>query len=422
MQATVRFEHELLAVESEHDVWCMLELVAPSAPQDVARRPLAVSLVIDRSGSMAGRKLEVTRACAAFLVERMAPVDLVSIVAYDDEVQLRAPLPPLDGNRDDLLDAIRGIHSGGQTNLSGGWLKGAETLSDAPADTLRRVLLLSDGLANVGITDVPSLRGFAERTRADGVSTSTVGFGDGFNEDLLTAMADAGGGTAHFAETPDDAPGIFGQEFADLVSLVAQNVSVEIRPEPEVGFLGILNGFPLVAVDGGVQVQLGDAYGDERRRVVFHLHVPSVAALGPRRVAEVVLRYVSVGQEVAHHEVRMPLTVNLVSADEAAATAPDAEVTEEVVILSSAKAAQEAREQADRGDLEGAERTLREAVDELRATAEGSARADELLEQALFWHQRSDALASNTYDMMERKRMLYRSRMTSESRRRREPS
>ncbi len=419
MLASVRFEHELLAVESDHEVSCMLELTAPPAPEHVDRRPLSIALVLDRSGSMAGPKLSATRRCATFLVERMAPADLLSIVAYDGEVQVRAPLVPIAGNRDALLDAIRAIEPGGQTNLSGGWLKGAETLSAAPRGSLRRVLLLSDGLANVGITDTPSLRQMAERMHAEGVSTSTVGFGEGFHEDLMTAMADAGGGTAHFAETADDAPAIFAHEFSDLVSLVAQNVSVEVRPEAEVRLLGILNDVPAVVVDGGVQVQLGDAFGGERRRIVFQLHVPSVASLGVRRIADVVLRYVSVGDEVAHHEVRIPLTVNLVAADEAAAAGADAEVTEEVVILSSARAGKRARELADEGDFEGAERTLREAVERLSRVAEGSARAQELLQEAEFWEVRSDLLTPATYDSLERKRMLYRSRSLSEGRRRR---
>jgi len=302
MKPTVRFEHELLAVESEQDVWCMLELSAPPAPVSAERRPLSLSLVLDRSGSMAGRKLEVTRACAAFLVERMQPADRLSLVAYDDEVELRAPLTPIDGNRDALLGAIRQIHDGGSTNLSGGWLKGAETLQGAPEGSTRRVLLLSDGLANVGVTAAPALADAARSTlAAHGVTTSTIGFGADFDEDLLAGMADAGKGSAHFAETPDDAPAIFAQEFEDLVSLAAQNVSLEIRPAPEVAFLGVLNEFPMVPVDGGMQVQLGDAFADERRRVVFQLHVPSVAALGVMNVAELVLRYVSVGEQLAQH-------------------------------------------------------------------------------------------------------------------------
>src|SRR3972149_8111095 len=125
MKPTVRFEHELLAVESEHDVWCMLELSAPPAPSSTERRPLSVSLVVDRSSSMAGRKPGVTRACAEFLVQRLTPVDRLSLVTYDDEVELRAPLTPIEGNRDELLRAVRHIVAGGQTNLSGGGGEGA---------------------------------------------------------------------------------------------------------------------------------------------------------------------------------------------------------------------------------------------------------------------------------------------------------
>lgn len=103
------------------------------------------------------------------------------------------------------------------------------------------------------------------------------------------------------------------------------------------------------------------------------------------------------------------------------ATSPDAEVTEEVVILSSAQAGRQARELADRGDYEGAERTLRDAVEELSATAEGSARADELLEQAEFWHTRASSMEPEMYDALERKRILYRERASRENRRRRQP-
>ena len=89
------------------------------------------------------------------------------------------------------------------------------------------------------------------------------------DEELLTAMASSG--NAHHAASPDDAPGIFAKEFEDLVSLVAQNLSVEVRGSEHVQVLGVLNGFPCAQVSGGVQAQLGDAYGGETRRVVFAL-------------------------------------------------------------------------------------------------------------------------------------------------------
>ncbi|GIU99445.1 MAG: hypothetical protein KatS3mg014_1061 [Actinomycetota bacterium] len=420
MQADLRIEHELLAIGSEHDVWCMLELAAPEAPVDRERRPLALALVIDRSGSMAGRKLAVTRASARFLAERLAPADRLAVVTYDDEIELRVPLAAVGTDRRGLCEAIERIHPGGSTNLSGGYLKGVEVLGAAPPDALRRVLLLSDGLANVGITAPDALRDFAARAReATGITTSTIGLGADFDEDLMTAMADAGGGNAHFAESPDDAPGIFGREFTDLVSVVAQNLSVEIRPEPPVASLDVLNDFPIVPVEGGVQAQLGDAYGGERRRVVFGLHVPDLTALGPRRIAEVVLRYVSVGERIAHHELRMPVVVNLVSADEAATAVPDATVREEVLILQAGRAGKRARELADAGDLEAAHLLLEDAARQLERAAPGSPRAQDLLEQAEFWGARSHLLASGAYDALERKRLTYRSRESGRGRKRR---
>ncbi|HXF73733.1 MAG TPA: VWA domain-containing protein, partial [Actinomycetota bacterium] len=325
MQANVRLEHQLLAVEGEHDLHCMLELEAPPAPGAERRPPLHVALVLDRSGSMRGEKLRVARACARYLVRRLRRVDRFALVTYDHEVELRVPLGPVDASR--VEAALAGIGPGGQTNLSGGWLKGAEVLRAVPGRSgPRKVLLLTDGLANVGITDPEALVALARQAGDDGIGTTTIGFGLDFDEVLLTRMADAGGGNAHFAETPEDAPAIFAREFEDLVRLVAQNVSVEVRPSEEVRFLGVLNDFPAVPVEGGVQLQLGDAYAEERRRVVFTLHVPRLARLGVARVADVVVRYVAVGERIAQHELRLPLVVNLVRADEAARAEADAEV------------------------------------------------------------------------------------------------
>jgi hypothetical protein len=175
------------------------------------------------------------------------------------------------------------------------------------------------------------------------------------------APADAGGGNAHYAETPDAAPAIFAEELEGLTRVVAQNVSLEIRPQEQVEVLAILNDYPHLAVPGGVQVQLGDGYGGERRRIVFSLHVPQLAELGPVHLADLVLRYVSVGEEIAHLELTIPVTANAVSAAEAAATAPDGEVQEEVLLLKAAQAREEAIRLADVGDFDAAQDTLHAA-------------------------------------------------------------
>ena len=132
--ASIRFDHQLLAVERDHHVHCMLELTAPAAESDNARRPLHLAVVLDRSGSMAGPKLETARECAAFLARRLRPTDELSIVTYDDEVRLELALSAVGAHGALLEQALRRIAPGGMTNLSGGWLKGLEQLRAIPAD------------------------------------------------------------------------------------------------------------------------------------------------------------------------------------------------------------------------------------------------------------------------------------------------
>ncbi len=294
------------------------------------------------------------------------------------------------------------------TNLSGGWLKGLEQLRSSPDTATRRILLLTDGMANVGITDGGILADLPRRAQADGVGTTTIGFGADFDEDLLTAMADAGGGNAHWAETPDMAPGIFAREFDGLTRLCAQNVSVEIRPAAEVEVLGVLNEYPQVAVPGGVQVQLGDAYGGETRNVVFQLHISYLATLGPVAVAELVLRYVTVGDGVASHEEAIPLVVNAVSAADAAAAAPDAEVRRQVIVLASARARDEAIRMTDAGDAGAAHRLLRRTAMDLRATAALDPAAAPTADlQATLLDDEAVELARGPMTAHQRKRLRY---------------
>ena len=412
MDANIRFDHQFLAIESEHAVHCLLELDLP--PTDgPARTPLRIALAIDRSGSMHGAKLDAAKACAAFLARRLQPTDELAVIAYDDQVTLVQPLSPVGPA---TFAGIERIVAGGSTNLSGGWLKALEEL-DRAGDGVRRVILLTDGLANVGLTDPRDLAAVAAGT-SDRGATSTVGFGAGFDEDMLAAIADASGGASYFAETADDAPAIFAEEFEGLCALVAQNVSVEIRPGDGVDVVEVLNEYPIVPVPGGLQVQLGDAYGGEHRRVVFQLSVPELARLGPARVAELVLRYVTIGAPAAAHQLRIPITVNLVAADEAAAQELDHEVVEEVVLLRAARARRDAARLADQGDYDAARKTLAEAGEQLRRLAPDSPRAAELGEETVRLELHRLSMTEAGYDSITRKRMMHESRGRGRGRRR----
>jgi Ca-activated chloride channel family protein len=396
LRASVRLEHSVLAVEEEHELHAMVELSVPHLADEIQRPPLRLALVLDRSGSMAGPKLAVARRCARWLADRLRPVDELALVAFDGHVRLLVPRAAVDASR--MRAAIASIGPGGQTNLSGGWLRGLGELTQAPADGPRKIVLLTDGLANEGITDRGDLVGMARRARLEGVSTSTIGFGEGFDEDLLRDMADAGGGNTHFAATPDDAPGIFERELEGLTRVVAHNVTLEVRPGPAVEVLGVLNDYPSLAVEGGVQIELGDAYAGERRRVVLELRVPHLAALGPCVVAELVLRFTSIGETIEQRTTTIPVVANAVSAEEAAAVPADGEVRDEVLVLRSARVRDDAIRLADEGRFE-------EALGAIEATAADLERSGLVAEAA---ELRTARASLHRYDALSRKTLNQR--------------
>lgn len=146
---------------------------------------------------MQGRPLAEARRCAEYVVGKLRPTDAVSLVQFDNRVQRLWPAVPL-GDDPPLRAAIAGIHSGGNTDLHGGWREGAQTLDDGLTDVagtgLKRVILLSDGQANEGLTDAAAIAAQCAEWAARGVTTSTYGLGNGFNEELMVAMARSGGG------------------------------------------------------------------------------------------------------------------------------------------------------------------------------------------------------------------------------------
>src|SRR5205085_2515542 len=139
-------------------------------------------------------------------------------------------------DRNAIRGMIRSVRAGGITNLSGGWLRGCEhVLSRQGAEMIHRVLLLTDGQANAGITDAQVLINTAREKADAGAVTTTLGFGSGFNEDLLISMAQAAGGNFYFIQTPEDATGVFQIELESLASVVAQNLAVTLAPAPGSG-------------------------------------------------------------------------------------------------------------------------------------------------------------------------------------------
>jgi Ca-activated chloride channel family protein len=200
-----------------------LEASLPERPR------LNLGLALDRSGSMAGDKIRKAREAAIFVVKQLTPQDRVAIVAYDSEVELVLPSTPAT-DKTAIIAAIERIHDRGSTHLFGGWSEAAHQVAQHldPA-ALNRVLLLTDGLANQGLTDPQEIGRHVGELARRGVSTSTLGIGRDFNEDLLALMADRGEGNFYFIESSADLPRIFALELSGLLATFAKQVRLELE-------------------------------------------------------------------------------------------------------------------------------------------------------------------------------------------------
>jgi Ca-activated chloride channel family protein len=221
----------VLASNSGESLDVLLRLRAPIQEIDAATRSqLAVSLVIDRSGSMSGGKLEEAKRCALDLLSRLRDGDWVSVVTYDDEIEVLLETMSVRLAKTLLPIRLDDIGADGTTNLHGGWLKGAETLAPrAGRGIVSRVILLSDGQANHGLVSVEDICAQVRELANAGVTTSTVGIGFDFNEELMTAIATAGQGNSWYGQRAEDLAESFDAELGFLNNLVWQDVRIHLE-------------------------------------------------------------------------------------------------------------------------------------------------------------------------------------------------
>ncbi|MDX2004634.1 MAG: VWA domain-containing protein [Meiothermus sp.] len=248
----------------------MLRVTSPRPLAPAGRPHMNLALVLDRSGSMNGTKLEQAKAAALFAVDNLLPEDRVALVTYDDQVEVLAPSAPVEG-RAALAERLRAVRAGGSTDLHGGWLEGArQVAAHLDPGRLNRVILLTDGLANVGERDprviADHVRGLAER----GVSTTALGVGLDYNEDLLVAMAEAGGGNYQFIEHAADLPRVFARELAGLAGTFGTSARLELSPAPGV-VAELANGLP---VDAAGSYLLPDLVWGAPLELLLRLTVP----------------------------------------------------------------------------------------------------------------------------------------------------
>jgi Ca-activated chloride channel family protein len=348
MRVHAHIDVDVVAVEQEEQVSVMLELVAPAAEQAAERPAATVQVVLDRSGSMSGERLEAARQALVRLVDRLDPADRFGVVAFDDDVQVVVPAGRLTGKAA-ARAAIAALEPGGLTNLSGGLLRGLQEARRVAGTAGATLLLLSDGHANAGETDPARLGAVAAQARRRGITTSTVGIGLGYDEALLSELARGGQGDHVFAEHGEQAAAAVAGEVDGLLSKTVQAASLLIRPDTPVERVTLWNDLPSQPVDGGVMVEVGDLWAAEARTLLLTFAVPARPALGLARIAELELRYVAV-PALEEQTITIPVHVNVVPGDEAAGRIADPKVETELIYQQVQDAKRRASEALRDGD------------------------------------------------------------------------
>ncbi len=367
LRMDVRSENRMILIPGPGDGTIQVQVIAPDLPYPADRPRLNLSLVIDRSGSMGeARKLEYVKTAAHQLIDLMGNDDILSIVAYDHQVGVPFPARRVDGNREALHRIVSGIFPGGRTFLSGGLEEGfRQARSARRKGYLNRVLLLSDGLANVGVTSRHALRNRAATMAEHGISVSTFGVGNHFDEELLAMTASGGGGGYRYLSDPEQIVAALSSEFHAASRTSASDVEIVIRLRKDCRF-GSVVGREWRREGDAYVIRLGDLSAGERRTLFASLNV-SGQEPGLLEVGDVSVRYrdpVS-GKDVAGSS--QPVALELVRDEARYREGFDRSVQEKKAVAQSGAIVQEAARLADEGKKDQAQELLGKAAAGLAA-------------------------------------------------------
>jgi uncharacterized protein YegL len=258
--------------ETGSAVYLLVRIEAQASPS-AQRMPVNLALVIDRSSSMRGPRITHAVAAVRQVVQQLDARDRLSVIAFDASARsLFGPANLTPETRQQLDDALAGLRTGVGTNLAAGIKKGAEAVrSGFVRGAISRMVLLTDGQPSLGITDSGRLCALAEKEAAGGVSITTMGLGEGFDDELLAELARSGRGGFHYLASAADIPGAFGRELAGVFAIAATQTEIGLRPAEHVTTAEVLHRLPSRPRDDGLIVEMGELAANTPRQVLFQL-------------------------------------------------------------------------------------------------------------------------------------------------------
>ena len=230
MEIISKFDLEKVRFDEESLVTLLVGCKAPTVELETERQPLNLCAVLDISGSMSGEKIESMKQSVQTLVDHLSEKDQLGLVIFSTGVEKLASAKPCTADRKaELKERIAKLYAQNTTNISGATLLGFELLK-AVDGNINRVLLFTDGHANVGVTSIEGLTELVQK-RPAGLSLSTFGYGTDHDPELLMSMAKAGSGNFYYIDNPDNIASAFAQELGGLLTCYAQNVSLKVTPK-----------------------------------------------------------------------------------------------------------------------------------------------------------------------------------------------
>lgn len=364
-------DNSLVLQGDDATVYVLLQWHGDDRLIDESRRPgVNLSLVLDRSGSMSERgKLDYLKRSAALMIDELAPTDLLSVVEYDDQINVLWPAGAIEAPHL-VKRLINDLSPRGSTNLFGGMEAGMEevyrTRHVLPADrtNISRVLLLSDGLANQGVTDPAEIAERVRAWRAKGVSVTTLGLGRDYDEDLMEAIAENGAGRYYYVENPAQMSRIFAQELKLLYQTVAKEPVLRFKWNQTVRGIEVF-GQKVPQEFHETAIEIGDIYAGERRSLLIKASIApqqlGILALGD---IEFSFRDAETGET---QSITVPINVD-VSADRSAIeNRLNKDVAVEVSLAEAEKEHKSAVELFETGEHDAADKLMASLYDRLES-------------------------------------------------------
>lgn len=400
VECRVETERAILPAGGPQKTVIKITLDAPPAPSESERPPVNLSLVLDRSGSMTGSKIKQAKEAAIEALRRLGSRDIFSLVVYDQNVETIVPAQSA-GNTERLIPMISRIRPGGSTALFGGVSQGAaEIRKNLDGKYVHRIILLSDGLANVGPSTPDDLGRLGAALIKENITVTTMGVGTDYNEDLMAKLSQKSDGNIYFVESSQDLPRMFAAELGDVLNVVAKKVKViievpdSVKPLTIIGREGRIKGKT-------VELSMNQLYGDQEKYALVEVEIPETKSGSKMEIATAKVVYenpitrkneVSIGRSVARfsdNQKKVEKSTNI-------------SVVKEYQLNLNALAQEKAISLSDKGMKKEAVQELKKSAEKLKSIG-NLYKDDDLLEEAEDLEMQADKIEKEGMSKKSRK-------------------